>query len=171
MVDPSLLASLAAVAVLLVISAFFSSTEIALFSLADDRIAALADEDPRGPELQSLRADPHRLLVTILVGNNVVNIAVSSILTVLLVAYLPPELAVVGTTLAATALVLVCGEILPKSWGLANAEAWALRVARPVRYVGLLLWPLVAFFDWLTRGLAALTGGSPAIESELLDEE
>ncbi|MFC3478287.1 CNNM domain-containing protein [Halobacterium litoreum] len=165
-----LLPSLALVAVLLAVSAFFSSTEIALFSLTPDRIDELAAGDDRGPELQRLREDPHRLLVTILVGNNVVNIAISSVLTVLLVAYLPPELAVVGTTLAATALVLVCGEILPKSWGLANAESWALLVARPVRYIALVLWPLVAFFDALTRGLSAALGGSADIERELLED-
>jgi CBS domain containing-hemolysin-like protein len=167
----SVVASLAVVAVLLAVSAFFSSTEIALFSLTPERLDQLADSDERGPQLQRLREDPHRLLVTILVGNNVVNIAVSSILTVVLVAYLPAELAVVGTTLVATSLVLVCGEILPKSWGLANAESWALRVARPVKYVGLVLWPLVAFFDALTRRLAGATGGSPDIERELLEED
>jgi Mg2+/Co2+ transporter CorB len=109
--------------------------------------------------------------VTILVENNLVNIAISSILTVLLVAYLPPQLAVAGTTLAATTLVLVSGEILPNSWGLANAESWALSAAGPVRLIGLLLWPLVAFFDVLTRRLAGATGGSPDIERELLAEE
>jgi CBS domain containing-hemolysin-like protein len=170
MVEPALLSSLVVVAVLLAVSAFFSSTEIALFSLSDDRVAALAG-DAGGEDLADLRADPHRLLVTILVGNNVVNIAVSSILTVLLVAYLPPELAVAGTTLAATSLVLVCGEILPKSWGLANAESWALRVAKPMRYVSLLLWPLTIVFDTLTRGISGATGGSSDIERELLDDE
>ena len=170
MVDFAVLSSLVFVAVLLAVSAFFSSTEIALFSLSDDRIAELAGRKG-GEDLSDLRADPHKLLVTILVGNNVVNIAVSSILTVLLVAYLPPQLAVVGTTLAATSLVLVCGEILPKSWGLANAESWALRVAKPMRYVGLVLWPLVVVFDTLTRGVSSATGGSPDIERELLDDE
>jgi CBS domain containing-hemolysin-like protein len=170
MVEPALLSSLVVVAVLLAVSAFFSSTEIALFSLSDDRIAALAGESG-GEDLSDLRGDPHRLLVTILVGNNVVNIAISSILTVLLVAYLPPELAVAGTTLAATSLVLVCGEILPKSWGLANAESWALRVAKPMRYVSLLLWPLTIVFDTLTRGISGATGGSSDIERELLDDE
>ncbi|MXR22587.1 CNNM domain-containing protein [Halobacterium bonnevillei] len=167
----SVVASLAAVAVLLVVSAFFSSTEIALFSLTPQRLDELAAGDERGRGLKRLRENPHKLLVTILVGNNLVNIAISSILTVLLVAYLPPQLAVVGTTLAATTLVLVCGEILPKSWGLANAESWALSAARPVRVIGLLLWPLVAFFDVLTRRLAGATGGSPDIERELLEEE
>lgn len=172
MVALSVLTSLAVVAVLLVVSAFFSSTEIALFSLSDDRVAALAGGgDARGEALAALRADPHRLLVTILVGNNVVNIAMSSILTVLLAAYLPPELAVAGTTLVATTLVLVGGEILPKSWGLANADSWALRVAKPMRYVGLLLWPLVVVFDVLTRGVSGATGGDPDIERELLDDE
>jgi len=170
MVDFAVLPSLAAVAALLVVSAFFSSTEIALFSLSDEQIAALSDRTGGG-DLADLRGDPHKLLVTILVGNNVVNIAVSSILTVLLVAYLPPELAVAGTTLAATTLVLVCGEILPKSWGLANAESWALRVAKPMRYVGLVLWPLVVVFDVLTRGVSGATGGDPGIERELLDDD
>ncbi|AHG03010.1 hypothetical protein HALDL1_04935 [Halobacterium sp. DL1] len=170
-VEFSVVASLVAVVALLAVSAFFSSTEIALFSLTPERLDTLAASDARGPGLQRLREDPHRLLVTILVGNNVVNIATSSILTVLLVTYLPPELAVVGTTLVATTLVLVCGEILPKSWGLANAESWALTSARPVKYVGLALWPLVTFFDVLTRRLAGVTGGSPDIERELLEEE
>jgi len=115
-VEFSVVASLVAVVALLAVSAFFC-TEIALFSLTPERLDTLAASDARGPGLQRLREDPHRLLVTILVGNNVVNIATSSILTVLLVTYLPPELAVVGTTLVATTLVLVCGEILPKSWG------------------------------------------------------
>ncbi|MDH5020207.1 DUF21 domain-containing protein [Halobacterium rubrum] len=171
MVETAVITSLVVVAALLAVSAFFSSTEIALFSLSDDRIAELAADDVRGEDLVDLREDPHRLLVTILVGNNVVNIAISSILTVLLVAYLPPELAVAGTTLAATTLVLVGGEILPKSWGLANADSWALRVAKPMRYVGLVLWPLVVVFDVLTRGVSDATGGDPGIERELLDDE
>jgi Mg2+/Co2+ transporter CorB len=169
--DFGVLSSLAAVAVLLAVSAFFSSTEIALFSLTPERLDELAAEDERGRGLQRLREDPHRLLVTILVGNNVVNIATSSILTVLLVAYLPPEWAVVGTTLVATSLVLVCGEILPKSWGLANADSWALTAARPLKYVGILLWPLVAFFDAVTRRLAAATGADPDIEQERLEDD
>jgi len=170
MVDFAVLSSLVLVAVLLAVSAFFSSTEIALFSLSDERVAELAGH-AGGEDLADLRGDSHRLLVTILVGNNVVNIAISSILTVLLVAYLPPELAVAGTTLAATSLVLVCGEILPKSWGLANAEWWALRVARPMHYVGLALWPLTIVFDTLTRRISGATGGSADIERELLDDE
>ncbi|MFB6269864.1 MAG: CNNM domain-containing protein [Halobacterium sp.] len=163
--------SLAAVVVLLAVSAFFSSTEIALFSLTPERLDELAAGDERGQRLKRLRDDPHRLLVTILVGNNVVNIATSSILTVLLVAYLPPQWAVVGTTLVATSLVLVCGEILPKSWGLANADTWALTAARPLQLVGYALWPLVVFFDTVTRRLAGVTGGSPDIERELLEED
>jgi putative hemolysin len=65
MVDTAVLTSLVAVAVLLAVSAFFSSTEIALFSLSDDRVAELAGgDDAGGPALADLRADPHKLLVT-----------------------------------------------------------------------------------------------------------
>ena len=68
--------------VLLGLSAFFSSSEIAMFSLPSHRVEAVVSEGKRGAKtLQSLKQDPHRLLVTILVGNNLVNIAMSSIAT------------------------------------------------------------------------------------------
>ena len=70
---------------LLVLSGFFSSSEIAMFSLPPHRVDALvADKVPRAETLKRLKDDPHRLLVTILVGNNIVNIAMSSIATGLL---------------------------------------------------------------------------------------
>jgi hypothetical protein len=127
------------IVVLLGVSAFFSGSEIAIFSLERHQLSVLleADEDvdPRAAVLQRLREDPHRLLVTILVGNNMVNIAMASIASVLLAAALSPELAIVATTLGMSALVLVFGEITPKSYGVANAESLALRVAGPIRIV------------------------------------
>ena len=161
-----------AVVVLLAISAFFSSTEIAVFSLDAawvDREAAAGND--RARRLQTLRTDPHRLLVTILVGNNVVNIAISSIVTVLLVGFLPGDLAAVAATVVVSALVLVCGEIVPKAYGLGNAEEWALRVARPLAVAELLLTPLVFVFDGLTRRLGALLGGDEHIEQPYTGEE
>ena len=75
MVTESLLFVGGGIAVLLCVSAFFSASEIAIFSLERHRVTALWDgSDKRGAVLGRLREDPHRLLVTILVGNNVVNI-------------------------------------------------------------------------------------------------
>jgi len=150
---------------LLALSAFFSSSETAIFSLpADWTPPADAGEGGRSAALARLRGDPHRLLVTLLVGNNLVNIAVSSLLTVLVARVAPPALAVVVTTVVGGSLVLVCGEIVPKSYGLGHARSWAVRVARPLTVVERVLGPLVWAFDRVTRRAARRLGGDADIE-------
>ncbi|MFB6134364.1 MAG: hemolysin family protein [Halanaeroarchaeum sp.] len=151
---------------LMVLSAFFSSSEIAMFSLASHRVEVLAEEGlPGGETVARLKEDPHRLLVTILVGNNLVNIAMSSIATGLLGFYLSKGQAVLAATFGITALVLLFGESAPKSYAVEHSESWALRVARPLALSEKLLYPLVVFFDYLTRVLNKVTGGQAAIES------
>ncbi|AZH24924.1 CNNM domain-containing protein [Haloplanus aerogenes] len=153
-------------------SAFFSSTEIAVFSLSrtwlDERVAA---KDRRASILAELRDDPHRLLVTLLVGNNVVNVAISSILAVLLADRFSGGVAVVLTTVVAGSVVLVFGEILPKAYGLGHAESWSLTAARPVRIVERLLLPIVIVFDFVTRRAGAMMGGDPDIEEPYTDTD
>lgn len=113
-----LLAGSGAVVVLLAGSAFFPSSEIAMVSVSPEWLSEQAGAgDERAASLDRLRSDPHRLLVTILVGNNVVTVA----------------------TVVASALVLVCGEIVPKSYGLGNAESWSLRMVGPLAVVETLL--------------------------------
>ena len=102
--------------ILLCCSAFFSSSETALFSLSREWLADRAASDPRAAAVEDVLADPHRLLVTLLVGNNVVNITLSSLLTALLVDRVEPGVAVVVTTVVAST-VIIAGEILPKSFG------------------------------------------------------
>ncbi|RLM70689.1 DUF21 domain-containing protein [Halorubrum sp. Atlit-8R] len=160
----------AAVIVLLGLSAFFSSSETAIFSLPAewfDRQASTGD--PRGAVLKELHDDPHRLLVTLLVGNNVVNIAISSIVTVLVASYLPSGATVVVTTLCTSFLVLVFGEIVPKAFGLGNAESWSLRIASPVRLVERVLSPLITLFDGITRRMNAYISGDANIEKPYTD--
>ncbi|WP_251344231.1 DUF21 domain-containing protein [Haloplanus halophilus] len=155
---------------LLAASAFFSSTEIAVFSLSREWLAdRVTAGDRRAAILTDLREDPHRLLVTLLVGNNVVNVAISSILAVLLANHFPEGVAVALTTVVASSVVLVFGEILPKSYGLGNAEEWALRAARPVRVVERVLLPAVAVFDFVTRRAGVALGGDPDIEEPYTD--
>jgi Mg2+/Co2+ transporter CorB len=154
-----------ATALLLLLSAFFSSSETAIFSVSPEwgktRVSA---GDSRGQALETLQENPHRLLVTLLVGNNVVNIAISSIITVLVVQNLPPGAAVVATTLLTSVLVLVFGEIVPKSYGLGNAEEWSVTVAPVVALVGTLLSPIISVFDWVTRGITDRISGEIDIE-------
>jgi Mg2+/Co2+ transporter CorB len=163
-----LLVAVLAVGGLVALSAFFSSSETAILSLpAGLDVGSAGDAD--ADTLRELRADPHRLLVTLLVGNNVVNAAISSVVTVLAVEALPAGAGVAVATGVASAVVLVFGEIVPKSYGLGHAETWSLRVARPVRLVEVLLGPVVAVFDLVTRRLSAALGGEARIEEPYED--
>jgi CBS domain containing-hemolysin-like protein len=159
--------------VLLVLSGFFSSSEIAMFSLASHRVEALSNEGRKaGRTLAALRNDPHRLLVTILVGNNLVNIAMSAIATGLLSYYLGTGiLPVVLSTVGITSLVLLFGESAPKSYAIENTESWALTIARPLKFAERVLLPLVVLFDYLTRAVNRVTGGRSAIETSYVTRQ
>jgi len=155
-----------AVVVLIALSGFFSSSEIALFSLADHRVESMVADGESGAKLvQKLKSNPHRLLVTILVGNNVVNIAMASISTTVLAIHFPPAESVLIATFGITALVLLFGESAPKSYAVEHTESWARRVARPLQLSEYVMYPLVVVFDALTRQVNKLTGSTGELES------
>lgn len=159
------LVGIVATIVLLACSAFFSSSETAVFSLPREWVEQQATTgDRRAHVLKELHDDPHRLLVTLLVGNNIVNIAITSIVTVLVASYLPAGPAVVVTTVVTSFLILIFGEIVPKAFGLGNAERWSLAVASPVRLVERALSPLITLFDEITRRINALISADSDIE-------
>lgn len=161
---------LGAIVLLLICSAFFSSTEIAIFSLSPEWIDERATSgDSDAVTLQALRSNPHRLLVTVLVGNNVVNIAISSILTVLVASIAPAGFAVVVTTIVASLVILVFGEIVPKAFGLGNAESWSLTVAPVVEIVEFVLSPLISLLEAMTTRMNALLDADTEIEKPYLE--
>ena len=75
-----------------------------------------------------------------------------------------------GHHLGESVLILVFGEIVPKSYGLGHAQSWSLRVAHPVSYVERALGPLVALFHIVTRWFTTLVGGDQHIEDPYLDD-
>ena len=161
-----------AICLLTAISAFFSSSELAVFSVTSHRIDSLAAADaPGAAALAKLRADPHRFLVTALVSNNVANIAAASVATTVLIEFLPADQAATGATVVTSFFVIVFGEIAPKSYAVANAERHALRVARPVVALQRLLRPVLFVFEVTTGAINRLTGGSSNFESYLTREE
>ncbi len=156
--------------ILLGCSAFFSSAEIAMFSLPQSWIDASTPTTHKNTaRLTELLGNPHRLLVTVLVGNNLVNIAIASIISVVLIAYLPPSLVVIVSTIITSIVVLMFGEIIPKSYGLANAERWALVVAPAIRFIELLLYPIIVVMDYMTRKFALVLNIESNIEQPYLD--
>ncbi|MFC5134802.1 MULTISPECIES: hemolysin family protein [Haloferacaceae] len=155
-----------AIILLIALSGFFSSSEIAMFSLPQHRVDSLVDEGvPGAKTIRSMKENPHRLLVTILVGNNIVNVAMTSIATALFGIYLSRGQSVLATTFGITTLVLVFGESAPKSYAVENTESWALRIARPLKLSEYALYPLVVFFDRIVQAINTVIGGSAAIES------
>ncbi|MEF8799789.1 MAG: hemolysin family protein [Halolamina sp.] len=157
---------------LILLSGFFSSSEIAMFSLASHRVEALVEDGvPSAEVVQQLKDNPHRLLVTILVGNNIVNIAMSSIATGLFALYMSQGEAVLAATFGITTIVLLFGESAPKSYAVENTESWALRIARPLKYSEYALLPLIIVFDRLTRIINRVTGGGSAIEDSYVTRD
>src|SRR6056297_3084771 len=157
---------------LLVGSGFFSSSEIALFSLPTYQIDAMVEEGKLGAQaVKSLKEDPHRLLVTILVGNNMVNITMSSISTTIVVFYFDASTAVLVSSFGITSMVLLFGESAPKSYAVENTDSWARTVAPLLKIVGKVLWPLITLFYYLTSLANKVTGGNSAIEESYVTRE
>ena len=171
--DATVTAAGAVVIVILIgLSAFFSSSEIAMFSLAKHRVDSMVEDGiPGSKTVDDLKSNPHRLLITILVGNNIVNIAMSSIATAIVGIYFDPGTAVLASTFGITTLVLLFGESAPKSYAVENTESWALRIARPLKYSEYVLLPLVVIFDRLTRVINQVTGGRSAIETSYITRD
>ena len=154
------------ISLLIMGSGFFSSSEIALFSLPAHQVDAMVEEGKRGAQVvKSLKQDPHRLLVTILVGNNMVNITMSSISTTIVGFYFDAGSAVLVSSFGITSLVLLFGESAPKSYAVDNTDSWARTVAPPLKAVGKVMWPLITLFYYLTSAVNKVTGGSSSIES------
>ncbi|MEZ3117356.1 hemolysin family protein [Halobaculum sp. MBLA0147] len=153
-------------------SGFFSSSEIALFSLPAHQVDAMVEQGKRGARVvQSLKEDPHRLLVTILVGNNLVNITMSSISTTIVGFYFDAGTAVLVSSFGITSLVLLFGESAPKSYAVENTDSWARTVAPGLKIVGKILFPLITLFYYLTKTVNKITGGNSAIESSYVSRE
>lgn len=163
---------IAAIVLLTAISAFFSSSELAVFSVPRHRIDSLAAADAPGARaLSRLRDDPRRFLVTVLVSNNVANIAAASVATAVLVQYVSPGQAATGATVFGSFFVIVFGEITPKSYAVAHAEQHALRVSRIVVVAQRVLSPILIVFEVTTDAIDRLIGGGEDITTHVTREE
>lgn len=144
--------------VLLMGSAFFSASETALMSLSKIRIRYMQDEGVKGAKLvSSLIESPNKLLSSILVGNNVVNIAATSISTSLFIG-LMGEKGVALATAVMTVLVLIFGEITPKTIAASNSEKVSLLVSKPIKVIIFILRPIVWIFNIITNVIFKLFG-------------
>ena len=136
-----------AMAALVMMSAYFSATEMAFSSLNRTRIKSMAEYGSKPAQrVLDIYDDYDRLLSTLLVGNNIVNIGVASLGTVFFVRHFGEEYGASISTAVITIVVLIFGEISPKSIAKENPESFAMFVAPSVRFFMILLRPVNFIF-------------------------
>ena len=151
--------------VFLFLSAFFSSSETAFFSLDAMRVETYLRERRAGAErVSALLSQPTRLLSAILLGNNLTNTAAAAVGTVIATQIAPGGPGLLAATLVVTGLLVVVGEIGPKTVALEHNWVVARFYARPLALWARLARPAVAVLDRVSRAMLALGGertGSP----------
>ncbi len=139
---------LAAFLVCLAFSAFFSSAESAFIALPKLRLRYLVESGVKGAEKLAKAAEkPERVLSTVLLGNNLVNVAAATLGTIMAVAAFGPVRGPIIATLGVTALILVFGEVIPKTLAMHRAERLALAYVDPLRIIQLCFYPFVLALD------------------------
>lgn len=156
--------------VLLILSGFFSGSETAIISLSNAKVRSLKHNNVSGSQLLAmLKEDPHRLLITILIGNNLVNIG-ASVLAASLFTNLFGAQGLGIATGVMTFFVLVFGEITPKSFATKYATKISLYAAYPLYILQVLFTPFIWFLDKIVKVLMKRFGSSLSTE-QITEEE
>ncbi len=149
------------------LSAFFSSAEVALISINRAKVRTLVNEGRKGSDaLATLKEHPEHILTTILVGNNIVNIAAAAIATSLAIEAFG-DIGVGIATGVVTVLLLVFGEIGPKIYATRAADSYALRVSGPILFLSRVLSPIT----WLVDRVSGKFGHGAAVSEQVVTEE
>ncbi len=169
--DPSDVIQIVSLIVLLFLSAFFSSAETALLSISQVRIRTLIEEgNKRAATLDRVISNKGKMLSAILIGNNVVNLSASSLITTLAIKKFGN--AYVGfATGVITLLILIFGEISPKTMATLKAESMALRMASVISLLMKLLTPVIFIVNQLARGFLRLMLVDPDAKPDAITEK
>ncbi len=156
---------------LLAFSAFFSASETALSSVNKIRLRNRADDgDKRAALALRLADDYDKTLSTILIGNNVVNLSMASLATLIVTSRLGDSGAAIATAVT-TVLVLIFGEILPKSFAKEHSETFSLGVARPLQFFRIILTPAVWVFVIIKRIFTGRRGTELNVQPSVTEDE
>lgn len=155
--DIALLLTLVAVLLCLVLSAFFSGSETALTAASRARMHSLEGEgNERAKLVNSMLAAPERIIGTVLLGNNLVNILASALTTSLLIS-LFGDYGVVYATITMTVIVVIFCEVLPKTYAIAYAEKLSLIVAPAMSVLITVFRPATAAVGFVVKAILSLT--------------
>lgn len=159
-------------AVLLVLSAFFSSAETALTTISAVKVRAMVEETPTGRvlTLQKILDNKSKLISAVLIGNNIVNISASSLMTSLVIRLWGNAAVGIGTGIL-TLFVLIFGEIVPKTWAMCNNEKLALSYAKIIYLLMNILTPVIFIVDKISGFFLRLMHIDPSSRTAMTETE
>ncbi len=150
--------TIAAILILISLSAFFSGSETALTASSRARMHQIEKSgDNRATVVGGLLEAKERLIGSLLLGNNLVNILASALATSAFI-QLFGDAGVLYATIVMTVLVLVFAEVLPKTWAITTPDSFALAVARPVRFVVMIFAPFVMAVEHIVNAMLRRVG-------------
>ena len=153
---------------LLLLSGFFSSAETALFSISRAKARHIAKEKGLTNALiKKMKDDPHRLLSTILIGNNLVNVGAAALATAIMIELVTSNAVGIATGIM-TALILIFGEIIPKSIATRNNILIARLVIMPLYWLSILFAPIILLLNFIPRLTRKIQRKSRVTEEELM---
>ncbi len=168
--DADLMFRLAAFVFLMLCSAGFSASETALFSLPRPRVRAMRREGGTGARISALLDMPRRLITSILMGNEIVNIAASALFTGAVVAYLEPGKRWLAPVFM-TPLLMIFGEVTPKSLAARYPERFSRLLAHPISLFARAISPLRWVFLQVANGVLSCMGAPPRDPQSILMED
>jgi len=152
-------------------SAFFSASETALTSLNKIKLRNMAEENVKNADkVQKLIDDPNRLLSSILIGNNLVNNAAAALTTMIAVSLLGGQSGVGAATMIITIIILIFGEITPKTLASQNAEKVSLAVSNIISVIVVISTPVVKVMNLITNVLIKILGGNSTEKTPTITE-
>jgi putative hemolysin len=156
----------------LLLSAFFSSSETAFTSLQRIRIEHLVNTKVTGARrVAKMIERPEKLLSTILLGNNFVNVAATALATFLAIRMWGEQWGILIATIGLTIILLVFCETTPKTIATQHAERLSLIFARPIQVISWLFTPFVVVLSLIAAGFSRIAGGAPVPKSLVSEEE
>jgi putative hemolysin len=158
--------------VCILLSAYFAGTEIAFMSLQRFRLEAMIQKNRKGARLVAwLKDHPEKFLSTVLLGNNLVNIAAASLGTAIAIELFGAQSGVLISTIVVTIIVLIFGDAIPKTTASHHSERISFLAAPSIRVISWILAPFVIVLSWITSNFSRLVGAKPVSMSLVSEEE
>ncbi len=171
MVDEISIIELFIVAILVSLSAFFSSAETAFISVNRIKMLHLSEKGNKSARIihEELQ-HPEKFITTILVGNNIVNVAASVLVTAIVLKYFGNAGIAIATGLM-TIVILIFGEIVPKTFAAKHADTYSLKIAKLLLLLTRIMYPVVAVFTEITQIIFRIFGVKEKIKHPFITEE